>query len=300
MIASMIETDFSIALPLPFVRSDLYTYRGASSGVFPHSHTTFQFTCVLAGAFRVEFPSTDALELSPGDVLLIAPGLRHLWRSEEALTTRTLSLFCEPVSRDVFGPLGDFLSLDVRGDYWLTRGSSVTQPLRLADEILKIDRSENATRSGRLYGLHCLMLAEFGETLLRRFSVPESDTPPELIKVLQMMENRHASIVTLDEMAAAAGLSISRFSVVFKKYFATTPMEYLNRFRVGKACDLLRFTTLSITDIASRTGFNSPHYFCRRFKEITGKSPSKFKAGISSSARSSGSVDNRRRSSPRR
>jgi transcriptional regulator GlxA family with amidase domain len=43
------------------------------------------------------------------------------------------------------------------------------------------------------------------------------------------------------------------------------------------ASELLQHTELSMTEIASKCGFSDSNYFCRKFREMTGKSPRKFR-----------------------
>jgi AraC-like DNA-binding protein len=55
--------------------------------------------------------------------------------------------------------------------------------------------------------------------------------------------------------------------------------EYLNRYRVHLAAELLTHTGDTIYDIAMRTGFQDQAYFCRVFKNIYGKAPGQVRNG---------------------
>ena len=56
-----------------------------------------------------------------------------------------------------------------------------------------------------------------------------------------------------------------------------TPMDYLNRQRIERACYEISTTDDSITDIAYRNGFNDLSYFIRTFKKYKGTTPGKYK-----------------------
>ena len=56
-------------------------------------------------------------------------------------------------------------------------------------------------------------------------------------------------------------------------------VTYLNMVRVEKAAELLKGTSLKITDIALRCGFDNVRTFNRVFKEVTGTTPSAFSKG---------------------
>jgi AraC-like DNA-binding protein len=53
--------------------------------------------------------------------------------------------------------------------------------------------------------------------------------------------------------------------------------DYINKYRIGMACALLRETNKSIADIAFETGFSSQRYFSTLFKQVTGQTPSSYR-----------------------
>ena len=63
------------------------------------------------------------------------------------------------------------------------------------------------------------------------------------------------------------------FSRLFKDVTGYTPKEYVTRRRIGKAQCLLIYTSLSLTEISSRVGYDDPNYFGKMFKKIIGMSP---------------------------
>ena len=79
------------------------------------------------------------------------------------------------------------------------------------------------------------------------------------------------------EVAEAVGVSESYLSRVFKQELGLSPWEYLNRFRVSQAKELIRRTQGSVKSIAIQVGFKDPRYFSRVFRKLTGFSPNKFR-----------------------
>ena len=53
-----------------------------------------------------------------------------------------------------------------------------------------------------------------------------------------------------------------------------SPWEYLNRYRIHVASDLLASTNLPLSEVALQTGFQDQAYFCRVFKKYRGCTPS--------------------------
>ncbi|OMF28163.1 MULTISPECIES: response regulator [unclassified Paenibacillus] len=83
--------------------------------------------------------------------------------------------------------------------------------------------------------------------------------------------------LTLTQMAEYTNLSISHFSVQFKRYTGETLISYINRTRVEKAKELLRTTNDKLLFISEKVGFSSQPYFIRVFKSITGMLPNEYR-----------------------
>jgi AraC-like DNA-binding protein len=79
---------------------------------------------------------------------------------------------------------------------------------------------------------------------------------------------------TLESMARASGLGITRFVHYCRQVTNRTPIQYLNQLRVDRACALLRNEPRrSITDIALDCGFSSSQYFATVFRRIARFTP---------------------------
>lgn len=90
------------------------------------------------------------------------------------------------------------------------------------------------------------------------------------------MLNHIEEEITIKDIAKYSSYSVSRFCVLYKKFFSITPVEDLIKARIEKAITLLKYQNTSITETAKLCGFTSIHYFSRKFKEKTGLSPSNF------------------------
>ncbi len=86
------------------------------------------------------------------------------------------------------------------------------------------------------------------------------------------LEENYSQKCTLDELAHAANFSPIYFHKLFKNITGQSPAEYLLRFRITKAQELLAATDLPLCDIALQCGFTSQSYFnyvFRREKQCT-------------------------------
>ncbi len=93
------------------------------------------------------------------------------------------------------------------------------------------------------------------------------------------VEEHYTAAITLDELARAAGMSRKYFCSYFRGITGKTPMEYLNSYRIEKACELLLDGDRSVATVAGDCGFNDVSYFARRFRRATGVTPLEYRKG---------------------
>lgn len=73
------------------------------------------------------------------------------------------------------------------------------------------------------------------------------------------------------------GVSRSCLYRAFQAEFRCSPSDYLTRFRIQRACQLLCHSTLSVSAVAVSAGFADPFYFSRAFRREVGCSPSAYR-----------------------
>ena len=115
---------------------------------------------------------------------------------------------------------------------------------------------------------------------------PEDEAIPGLKKgdkskyVLQAMDYIGAhygeQTISVSTIAQHLGLSESHLSHLFRKETDYTIMNYLTRYRIHKAMELLRDCRLKVYEIAERVGYRDITYFSSTFKKVVGMSPSEF------------------------
>ncbi len=118
------------------------------------------------------------------------------------------------------------------------------------------------------------------------------DQPPAprgslLEPLLRWMEDNTAHDLTLDDIAAHAGMSTRTLNRRFREQTGTTPLQWLHRTRIRQAQYLLETTAHSVDRIAGQVGFGSPTAFRERFKRVVGTSPHAYRTAFQGSARGS-------------
>lgn len=91
-----------------------------------------------------------------------------------------------------------------------------------------------------------------------------------ILKVQHWLQVHAGTQVTLPQMARHAGLELRTFLRHFTKATGLKPTEYVQQLRVGKAREMLEFSTVSVEQIAWKVGYEDASAFRRVFKELTG------------------------------
>ncbi|WP_411766039.1 AraC family transcriptional regulator [Winogradskyella sp. A3E31] len=89
--------------------------------------------------------------------------------------------------------------------------------------------------------------------------------------------------ITLDEIADKVSMTVPAFCRYFKRVTGKTFTKLVNEYRVVHATKLLSESQMNITDICFECGFNNFSHFNKIFKEITGKSASKYRKELKKS-----------------
>ena len=100
--------------------------------------------------------------------------------------------------------------------------------------------------------------------------------------VLGWIRDNLARPLTLDDIAAHAGLSTRTLIRHFREQVGTTPLQWLHRARIRQAQHLLETTRHSVERIGTQVGFSSPTAFRDRFKRTTGVSPHAYRRSFGS------------------
>jgi AraC-like DNA-binding protein len=107
--------------------------------------------------------------------------------------------------------------------------------------------------------------------------MPRIDPGSRLHLAIEYMNYHYDLPVKLKELAEFAGLSVFRFSHLFRQQTGMAPVEYLTRVRIGHAERLLATTDWDFRQIMEATGYTYQSYFIRMFKRITGTTPQQFR-----------------------
>ena len=91
------------------------------------------------------------------------------------------------------------------------------------------------------------------------------------------MEQTLYAPLSVSELAKMANMSERAFYRVFQKATGVSPNKYLTNLRLSQACELLKHSKMSITEIAYECGFQDNSYMTRQFKKHLDSTPSAYR-----------------------
>ncbi len=99
-------------------------------------------------------------------------------------------------------------------------------------------------------------------------------TNAAILDAVAAMEHHIADPLGLPQLATVSGVSSRQLNRLFRDHLNTRTMAYYRRLRLEKADNLLRNSSLSLTEIALATGFASSSHFSSAYRGLFGRPPS--------------------------
>lgn len=98
-----------------------------------------------------------------------------------------------------------------------------------------------------------------------------------VIQSIEYMRENINTMISLEDLAEVAGLSVSHYCAVFKQKTMQTPMQLYTSMKIQRACQLLQNRSQTIKAIAYTLGFFDQYHFSKVFKQIMGVTPKNFR-----------------------
>ena len=245
-----------------------------------HWHVEFEFIRVLEGTLFLTIDEIE-MELPNHSVVFVPSGALH-----SAIPMNGCIYDCIVMDANMLMTKSDSISKFIRK---IMSHEIEIQTFYGADhqDICKIVWTLFDAIAAKPTGFHLIVLGTlyhfFGEVISQNL-IPEVQlhTSRDLKRIMQLkralefMEASYASTITLQEIADSVQMTPKYFCKFFREMTRSSPIEYLNSYRIERACYLLLTTNQSITEVAYNTGFNDLSYFIKLFKRYKGITPKQY------------------------
>ena len=261
---------FHLPLSAPFLWYEELRYSAPYCSTV-HSHPAWQLTVSLEGTFFFDYQGREVW-IAPGEWVLFSPELPHCAGSRCECSAAAQIFF-----RRFPGEMMPELSraLNFRRNFVLKgkcRQDKISETVTAFRKLRKQETPLFHTLKN-LLPLNFLV-DSMSETALD--TVLPKELPGKFLAALEYMEQHYAEPVGVPDFAAEAGLSVSRFNELFRNVTGLSPMRYFNEIRLSHA-QMALLAGESVEEAAQKSGFASASYFCRCFKNYTGRTPGEFK-----------------------
>lgn len=98
-----------------------------------------------------------------------------------------------------------------------------------------------------------------------------------LLRVDRYMREHVSEQLSLNELAKMSNLDPTYFHKLYTAAFGATPAQRLLRYRIKVAKTGLLSGNISLSDLAEKCGFSSQTYFCYKFRQATGMTPTQYR-----------------------
>ena len=249
-----------------------------------HWHLEFQICLTLRGTV-IWGSESQQTPVHTGEGIFINSRRAHMARPQgnqeaEFFCVDILpSFLCADRESNVFKqsvqPVLDEARLQVKGiDNNTLQGAEIIRILSDLSDVFS--EKESGYEFDLISGVFSLWknLRDFLEEDIDGDTIMPDDRFREMLMFLQTHYNEE---IGLDEIASHVGLSRSECCRYFKRQSGQTIFDYLTRYRVHKSIDMLRGSDRDIAQIAQDCGFSNQSYYTRRFREIIGFTPLKYR-----------------------
>ncbi len=272
--------DHNFKNPSQSVRAFIYT----DYSIEPHNHDFYEMNIVFRGE-GMHMIENSHIDVRTGDVFVIPPNTVHAYYDTHELDVFHVLLRTDFISENMeeaasvpgflqLTEIEPFLRRSFSGRFFLHLSTNQLTQLKsdlalIADGSLFDDEglaaAKNHTAWKILFWLSCLLFKQL-ETA-KNGSDNKYET--NIIRALEYIHQHYAEKITVQALCRQVFLSRSTFLRNFSAICGCTPMNYLNRYRAGKAFQMIESGRFSKTETAHACGFYDLSHMERVLKTKT-------------------------------
>ncbi len=230
----------------------------------PDGRVDYHFLLVTDGSLIAVIDGKEYL-LKVGDALFYKPKVAQRYTvsvdEQQPYEKHLYVHFCGTASEEITAKAGFDCSCPIFNTSGETR--------RIFESMIR-----NVTSGDEIAA--CGNLLRLISILSSRGRLPQSENVRMIFAEAEYIGSHYSEELDLNACAKRCKLSRSRFTHLFTETLGTSPYRYQQSIRLEQACELLRFSSLSIGEVAESVGFEDALYFSRLFKKRIGCAPSEY------------------------
>ena len=235
-----------------------------------HSHSGAEIFFIDRGELHLKFSDTIQMKLKQGEMCIVPPNQVHNYQAEKGKAPNIFTVHF-------------YADIDDINEIYLVKIILSEKEREIITSLITESKRKDKYNKKILVNLIYMFLF----TLLRRLQCNDKNTDHKPVinynlwniqieEAKKYINSNISRATSLDEIADKLHVSSSHLSHIFTKIENYGVLEYTQAQRLILAKDLLRNSPLSVTEISSRTGFSTIHYFSSWFKKKTGFKPTEY------------------------
>ena len=217
---------------------------------FPsHMHDSYELITVLEGCMTVAVGNRE-YDLTEGESVLVFPEQSHSLKSEKS--RHLLVIFSPDIVK----------AFEARHASEYPVSNRITLPPALIEQIDGLNAGSSVIKMKAVLYSVCNALDEATEY------EKKGHENGLLHRIFAFVEAHYEGECTLEHMSAALGYNRSYLSRYFSEATGTSFIAFVNKYKISKACYLLRNTDKTVLECAYDCGYTSLRSFNRNFKLI--------------------------------
>lgn len=241
--------------------ADYFKVETGMDFAFPsHLHHCFEILAVTEGGMTAEADGRQ-YDLIAGDALLFFPNQIHFMHTPEH-SRHVLCLF----------------SPNLVSAYAEKTAARIPQSNLFRPAPFYIDTLQQCTEKSSILEIKGLLYSLCGAfDGGAEYREAQTGSKELLHTIFKFIELHYSASCTLADLSRHTGYDYAYLSRYFKKTVGISYNDYVNRYRISRACYLLQNSGMTVLEIAGECGFNSLRSLNRNFKEQLGIPPAAYR-----------------------
>lgn len=253
-----------------------------------HIHNCLEIGICLSDSGTIEYGDSSC-EFKKGDVTCISQNIPHTTYSTKGTASLWSYIFLQPEELIKHcladNPMVTKKIIELAQKYFCLIHQEDSPEIyqlvvQIIDELSQKKEDYQMSVTGLFVSLF-IHLLRIGSAKLPADSTEYSKKAIVISPALDYIHQNYMKQFDIDSLACLCHLSPTHFRRIFHTIMNTSPLSYLNTYRVLKACTLLRSTEDSVLSISEQVGFCSISSFNRHFDSIMKISPNKWRQSCS-------------------
>ena len=246
-----------------------------------HRHDAWELYYVVYG-YGNRTAGDTSQPFAAGDVALIPPSMLHRWEyapdsaDEKGYVRYLMAAFSHSLVErctEVFPELRNRLASVAFPVGALKFGPESSRIIRKT-----LSRMNDTDELGRLCEMFRLLPAVFASSDRTLAGNPlriERDVR-RMQRICTYVMTHYVHAISLDDIAAEMGMNRSAFCSYFKRCKGMTFSQFVTRYRLNTACELLKHSQMQVSEICYASGFNDVPHFNRVFRKMEHMTPKEY------------------------